>query len=138
MPDDWEGGTIEDWVACKLVDSINRAKLTFSIFEGQSCHKDNEDCKDFKVYNKGQGYYEYRWGDPKDPKFKTPQAVAAPEYINLLFDWLDEQLADDAIFPQTDDIDFPQDFIKKHASKMFTRYGRYFLRFQFSDLLLFK
>ena len=42
--------------------------------------------------------YEFLWADGN--KIKKPLKVSAPQYISLLFDWIDEQVSDESIFPQ--------------------------------------
>ena len=63
---------------------------------------------------------------------QTATTVPAPVYIALLFDWVDELIEDDTVFPKTDDQQFPQDFVKKYATKMFTRLFRVFTHIYYS------
>jgi len=124
-PEDWDE-THEDWIAVRFVEFFNRAKLLYDVIEKQgACNPEN--CKDFKV-----NQFEYLWQDAKDPVYKTATAVPAPVYIALLFDWVDEQIEDDTVFPKTDDQQFPQDFVKKYATKMFTRLFRVFTHIYYS------
>ena len=39
-------------------------------------------------------------------QYRKPTKVSAPQYIELLFNWIDEQLQDPAIFPLEDSITF--------------------------------
>ena len=41
--------------------------------------------------------YEYRWADGQ--KYRTPARVSAPKYVDLLMDWVEQQLSDEDIFP---------------------------------------
>lgn len=41
--------------------------------------------------------YEYLWADGK--KFKKPIPLAAPRYVALLMDWIEEQINNEEIFP---------------------------------------
>ena len=41
--------------------------------------------------------YEYHWAD--GDKYKKPTALSAPMYINLLMDWVDNQVNDEDLFP---------------------------------------
>jgi hypothetical protein len=41
--------------------------------------------------------YEYRWSD--GVKIKKPIQVNAPEYVNLLLNWVEDQFNDESIFP---------------------------------------
>ena len=52
--------------------------------------------------------YEYLWAD--GVKVRTPLKLSAPEYTNALFDWVEAQLDDPAIFPQRYGGAFPRDF----------------------------
>ncbi len=60
------------------------------------------------------GIHEYLWMD-KDDKAKLyvkPTPVSAPEYVNLLMTWIENQVSDEAIFPSDPKIPFPSNFSK--------------------------
>ena len=57
--------------------------------------------------------------------------MPAPQYIQLLFDWIDEQMADDTIFPKHDDMEFPENFVKI-CQKIFTRLFRVIVHIYFN------
>lgn len=68
--------------------------------------------------------YEYLWAD--GVKVKTPIKLSAPEYINALFDWVEEQLDDPSIFPRGLGEKFPRDFqaiTKNIIKRLFRVYG---------------
>jgi MOB kinase activator 1 len=46
--------------------------------------------------------YEYLWMDERSEQYKKPTKVSAPLYIELMFNWIDEQLSDPRIFPIED------------------------------------
>ncbi|NXL95725.1 MOB3B kinase, partial [Alectura lathami] len=79
-----------DWVAVHVVDFFNRINLIY----GTICEFCTE--KTCPVMSGGPKY-EYRWQD--DVKYKKPTALPAPQYMNLLMDWIEVQINNEHIFP---------------------------------------
>jgi MOB kinase activator 1 len=68
--------------------------------------------------------YEYLWAD--GVKVKKPIRVSAPDYIDLLMSWIENQLNNEAIFPLQLGSPFPKNFhacVKKIFTRMFRVYG---------------
>ncbi|TPX33755.1 hypothetical protein SmJEL517_g03451 [Synchytrium microbalum] len=66
--------------------------------------------------------YEYLWQDALE--YPRPTKCSAPDYIELLLQWIDRMLDDEAIFPANDE--FPSNFrdcIGKIFSRMFRLYA---------------
>ncbi|KAK2512584.1 hypothetical protein Q9233_016158 [Columba guinea] len=79
-----------DWVAVHVVDFFNRINLIY----GTIC----EFCTERTCpVMSGGPRYEYRWQD--DTKYKKPTALPAPQYMNLLMDWIEVQINNEDIFP---------------------------------------
>ncbi|XP_071586538.1 MOB kinase activator 3B isoform X3 [Heliangelus exortis] len=79
-----------DWVAVHVVDFFNRINLIY----GTIC----EFCTERTCpVMSGGPKYEYRWQD--DMKYKKPTALPAPQYMNLLMDWIEMQINNEDIFP---------------------------------------
>ncbi|NWR37832.1 MOB3B kinase, partial [Tachuris rubrigastra] len=79
-----------DWVAVHVVDFFNRINLIY----GTIC----EFCTEATCpVMSGGPKYEYRWQD--DKKYKKPTALPAPQYMNLLMDWIEVQINNENIFP---------------------------------------
>ncbi|KAL6087116.1 hypothetical protein STEG23_006364 [Scotinomys teguina] len=79
-----------DWVAVHVVDFFNRVNLIY----GTIC----EFCTEQTCpVMSGGPKYEYRWQD--DLKYKKPTALPAPQYMNLLMDWIEVQINNEDIFP---------------------------------------
>ena len=79
-----------DWVAVHVVDFFNRINLIY----GTIC----EFCTERTCpVMSGGPKYEYRWQD--DMKYKKPTALPAPQYMNLLMDWIELQINNEDIFP---------------------------------------
>ncbi|XP_063552380.1 MOB kinase activator 3B isoform X3 [Gorilla gorilla gorilla] len=79
-----------DWVAVHVVDFFNRINLIY----GTIC----EFCTEQTCpVMSGGPKYEYRWQD--DLKYKKPTALPAPQYMNLLMDWIEVQINNEEIFP---------------------------------------
>ncbi|MEW5317591.1 MAG: hypothetical protein WDW38_008876 [Sanguina aurantia] len=70
------------------------------------------------------GKYEYLWAD--GVKVKKPVRLSAPEYIDKLFDWIETQVDDEAVFPQQFGAAFPHNFMdvtKTIYKRMFRVYA---------------
>ncbi|XP_010013040.1 PREDICTED: MOB kinase activator 3B, partial [Nestor notabilis] len=79
-----------DWVAVHVVDFFNRINLIY----GTICEFCTEKTCPVMA---GGPKYEYRWQD--DMKYKKPTALPAPQYMNLLMDWIEVQINNEDIFP---------------------------------------
>ncbi|MGH0167545.1 UNVERIFIED_CONTAM: hypothetical protein FKN15_052882 [Acipenser sinensis] len=107
------GEDLNDWVAVHVVDFFNRINLIY----GTICEFCTE--KSCPVMSGGPRY-EYRWQD--DLKYKKPTALPAPQYMNLLMDWIEVQINNEEIFPTSIGIPFPKNFIqicKKIVCRLF-------------------
>ncbi|KAF1741031.1 hypothetical protein MXB_1041 [Myxobolus squamalis] len=51
--------------------------------------------------------YEYMWADSTK---KKPVQLPAPEYVDTLMNWINEQINDESIFPSTLGVPFPKVF----------------------------
>ncbi|KAG9354081.1 hypothetical protein JZ751_012205, partial [Albula glossodonta] len=89
------GEDLNDWVAVHVVDFFNRINLIY----GTVCEFCTE--KSCPVMSGGPRY-EYRWQD--DHKYKKPTALPAPQYMNLLMDWIEVQINNEDIFPTSIDM----------------------------------
>lgn len=94
------GEDLCEWLAVNTVDFYNAISVLFGTLE-EFCTVHS--CSLMTAGPK----YEYLWADPK---YKKPVRLPAPEYINALFDWLEVQLDDPAIFPQQYGVPFPPNF----------------------------
>ncbi|OXB83689.1 UNVERIFIED_CONTAM: hypothetical protein H355_015337 [Colinus virginianus] len=92
-----------DWVAVHVVDFFNRINLIY----GTIC----EFCTERTCpVMSGGPKYEYRWQD--DMKYKKPTALPAPQYMNLLMDWIEMQINNEDIFPTSVGVPFPKNFLQ--------------------------
>ncbi|XP_059690025.1 MOB kinase activator 3B [Gavia stellata] len=92
-----------DWVAVHVVDFFNRINLIY----GTICEYCTE--RTCPVMSGGPKY-EYRWQD--DMKYKKPTALPAPQYMNLLMDWIEVQINNEDIFPTSVGVPFPKNFLQ--------------------------
>ncbi|KFQ30382.1 MOB kinase activator 3A, partial [Merops nubicus] len=102
-----------DWVAVHVVDFFNRINLIYGTISDwcteQSC-----------PVMSGGPRYEYRWQD--EHKYRRPTALSAPQYMNLLMDWIEVQINNEDIFPTNVGTPFPKNFlpvVKKILSRLF-------------------
>lgn len=53
--------------------------------------------------------FEYLWKDSK--QYKTPAKLPAPDYIDMLMTWVEDQLNDEAIFPTREGAPYCRGFV---------------------------
>ena len=98
-----DGEDLNEWLAVNVVDFFNEISLIYGIVT-EYCTK--EQCPVMSAGPK----YEYLWADGK--KIKKPIKCSAPDYINNLFTWVDEQINDPRLFPVEETAKFPDNFKK--------------------------
>eukprot|EP00271_Cylindrocystis_brebissonii_P013293 TRINITY_DN33016_c0_g1_i1.p1 TRINITY_DN33016_c0_g1~~TRINITY_DN33016_c0_g1_i1.p1 ORF type:complete len:213 (-),score=36.42 TRINITY_DN33016_c0_g1_i1:154-792(-) len=97
------GEDLGEWLAVNTVDFYNQVNLLY----GTLCeYCTNESCPTMSAGPK----YEYRWAD--GVSIKKPLEVSAPKYVEYLMDWIEGQLDDETIFPQTPGSTFAPNFEK--------------------------
>lgn len=84
------GESINDWIAVHVVDFFNRINLIYGTI---SDYCTEQSCPVMS----GGPKYEYRWQD--EHKYRKPTALSAPQYMNLLMDWIEVQINNEDIFP---------------------------------------
>ncbi|OXB69840.1 UNVERIFIED_CONTAM: hypothetical protein H355_016812, partial [Colinus virginianus] len=84
-----------DWVAVHVVDFFNRINLIYGTI---SDHCTEQSCPVMS----GGPRYEYRWQD--EHRYRRPTALSAPQYMNLLMDWIEVQINNEDIFPTNVDM----------------------------------
>mmetsp|Transcript_16897 Transcript_16897/g.43964 ORF Transcript_16897/g.43964 Transcript_16897/m.43964 type:complete len:214 (+) Transcript_16897:113-754(+) len=102
-----------EWYAVHVVDFFNRINLIYGTVS-DFCTK--ESCPTMSAGVQ----YEYYWQD--DRKYKKPTRLSAPEYIELLMDWIEMAINDEAVFPPSVDTPFPKNFaaiVKQIFRRMF-------------------
>ncbi|GIL87271.1 hypothetical protein Vretimale_1772 [Volvox reticuliferus] len=97
------GEDLNEWLAVNTVDFYNAISILYATLE--------EFCTERSCEIMSAGVkYEYLWAD--GVKVKKPIRCSAPEYINKLYDWIEEQIDDDRIFPQQFGSPFPPNFME--------------------------
>lgn len=100
-----------------VVDFFNRINLIYGTV--------SEYCNETTCPTMSGGpRYEYLWAD--SDRFKKPTALPAPKYIEMLMDWTEAQINDEAVFPVSTDIPFPRSFVTL-CRKILTRLFRVFV-----------
>jgi MOB kinase activator 1 len=85
-----EGEDINEWFAVNTVHFFNAASMIYGTCS-EFCTQ--ESCPVMTAGPK----YEYLWAD--GVKVKKPIKVSSPEYIDLMFEWIDEQISNPEMFP---------------------------------------
>eukprot|EP00455_Lapot_gusevi_P013752 TRINITY_DN1677_c0_g2_i3.p1 TRINITY_DN1677_c0_g2~~TRINITY_DN1677_c0_g2_i3.p1 ORF type:complete len:245 (-),score=101.02 TRINITY_DN1677_c0_g2_i3:163-867(-) len=108
------GEDLNEWLAVNTVDFFNEISLLYGTI--------TEFCTPVTCPTMSAGQrYEYLWAD--GVKVKKPVKVSAPEYVDLLMTWVEEQLNDEHIFPLQHGTPFPKNF-HKCVSVIFKRLFR--------------
>ncbi|XP_041064094.1 MOB kinase activator 3C-like [Carcharodon carcharias] len=111
------GESLNDWIAVNTVDFFNRINLIY----GTICEYCTE--RSCPVMSGGLKY-EYRWQD--EHKYKKPTKVTAPQYMNLLMDWIEALINNEDNFPTRVGVPFPKNFMQL-CKKILTRLFRVFV-----------
>ena len=85
-----EGEDLNEWLAVNTVDFYNQINMLFGTI--------TEFCtpKSCPIMSAGPKY-EYHWADGE--KIKKAIKVSAPDYVEYLMTWVQQQLDDEKIFP---------------------------------------
>jgi len=102
-----------EWIAVNTVDFYNEINMLYGSI-AEFCTK--ETCPEMKA-----GQHTYLWAD--GVKIKKPISVSAPEYVDLLMQWVESQLNDETVFPVEYGTAFPKDFMNV-VKTIFKRYFR--------------
>eukprot|EP00164_Ancoracysta_twista_P001382 GFYU01001801.1.p1 GENE.GFYU01001801.1~~GFYU01001801.1.p1 ORF type:complete len:226 (+),score=50.87 GFYU01001801.1:36-680(+) len=95
-----DGEDTDEWLAVNTVDFYNQITMLYGTV---SEHCTQQSCPVMCA----SPSFEYYWQDgPKD----KPRKVSAPEYVNLLLNWVQEQLDDESLFPSQMGVPFPKHF----------------------------
>ena len=111
LPEDTD---LNDWLATNVVDLYNELVV---VTQGILTHCTPETCRTMSAGPK----YQYLWQDSN--QYKTPTALPAKEYIELLFDWVEKLLDDQEVFPSDSAVPFPKNF-KNVVKTIFKRLFR--------------
>ncbi|XP_075302048.1 MOB kinase activator 3A-like [Opisthocomus hoazin] len=103
----------KDWVAVHVVDFFNRINLIYGTI---SDYCTEQSCPVMS----GGPKYKYQWQD--EHEYRKPTALSAPQYMNLLMDWIEVQINNEDIFPTNVGTLFPKNLlpvVKKILSRLF-------------------
>lgn len=110
------GEDLNEWIAVNTVHFFNAASMIYG-----TCA---EFCTEQSCATMSAGKAEYLWKDGN--KYKKPTRVAAPLYIDLLLNWVDEQISNPSIFPVDENAKFPRNFkdqVKQIYKRLFRLYA---------------
>jgi MOB kinase activator 1 len=106
---------LNSWLAIHVVDfSRNVSLLSNVIVTSSSCTSNT--CSTMSAGDRR----EYLWLDKNSEKYTQPQKVSAPQYLKLLFEWINYQIEHE--FPKDETQSFPKQFsqiVKKMMSRLF-------------------
>ncbi|CAG8543782.1 10579_t:CDS:2 [Ambispora leptoticha] len=116
-----EGEDINEWLAVNTYDFFNQINMLYSTIT-EFCTP--QQCP---IMSAGASL-EYLWSD--DVNVKKPIKLSAPEYVDHLMTWIQEQMNDENIFPSTLGNPFPKNFreiVKKIFKRLFRVYAHIYL-----------
>mmetsp|Transcript_14860 Transcript_14860/g.20964 ORF Transcript_14860/g.20964 Transcript_14860/m.20964 type:complete len:248 (-) Transcript_14860:109-852(-) len=97
------GEDLNEWLAVNTVEFFNEISLLYGTV-AEFCDSALDSCKLMKA-----GDAHYLWAD--GVTIKKPISVSAPEYVDLLMNWVENQLNDEQIFPLQATTAFPKNFL---------------------------
>jgi MOB kinase activator 1 len=119
-----DGEDKNEWIAVNTVHFYNAANMIYG-----TCA---EFCTDETCKSMSAGRNEYLWKD--GDKYKKPTRVSAPIYIDLLLNWVNEQISNPNIFPVDETGKFPRNFmsvVKNIYKRLFRLYAHiYYSHFE--------
>jgi len=98
-----EGEDLNEWIAVNTVHFYNAANMIYG-----TCA---EFCTEQSCPTMSAGRNEYLWKDGAN--YKKPTRVSAPVYIDLLLNWVNEQISDPNLFPVEEGAKFPRNFMSR-------------------------
>lgn len=111
-----------EWLAVNTVDFFNEISLLYGTIV-EFCTA--EACPTMSAGDK----FEYLWMD--GTKITKPVRCSAPQYVDYLMTWVEEQLNNEDIFPTTEDVPFPDHFVPS-VKTIFKRLFRVYAHMYFS------
>jgi len=98
-----DGEDVNEWIAVNTVHFYNAANMIYG-----TCA---EFCTDATCKTMSAGRNEYLWKD--GASYKKPTRVTAPVYIDLLLNWVNEQISNPRLFPVDEGARFPSNFMRQ-------------------------
>ncbi|CAI2172817.1 12843_t:CDS:2 [Funneliformis geosporum] len=114
-----EGENINEWFAVNTYDFFNQINMLYGTIT-EFCTP--QECP---VMSAGP-QFEYYWSDG----FKKPTKLSAPDYVDHLMEWVQNQLDDEALFPSKIGVPFPRNFpqiVKTIFKRLFRVYAHIYL-----------
>jgi len=116
-----EGEQLNDWLEINSIHFFNIASMVYGTL-GKQCTDDS--CPDMTAGAK----YQYYWADGKS---QEAVSVSARQYMTYMFDWIEAQISDPAIFPVDDEGQYPADFedrVKAIFKRLFRMYAHVYYK----------
>ncbi|PWN50493.1 putative MOB1 protein [Violaceomyces palustris] len=114
-----EGEDLDEWLAVNTVDFFNHVNMLYGTI--------TEFCTPSECPVMCAGpRFEYHWQDANSQLYKKPTKMSAPEYVDCLMNWVQNQLDDEALFPSKIGVPFPKDFqatVKSILRRLFRVYA---------------
>jgi MOB kinase activator 1 len=116
-----EGEDLNEWIAVNTIHFFNAANMIYGT------------CADFCTEETcpimSAGRNEYLWKDGVN--YKKPTKVNAPLYIDLLLNWINDQISNPNLFPTDENARFPRNFMSQ-VKVIFKRLFRLYAHIYYS------
>lgn len=132
LPDEYDESDPDDvhgWLAENVIEIFNEVYMHYNMAITDNVEWD-ELCNDKKMSGFPAGVM-YLW---RENTVDDPILLPANAYVNKVFLWVEELLADETVFPPNEDTPFPETF-KKYLKKLFSRIFRVFIILRAHDCL---
>eukprot|EP01128_Nolandella_sp_AFSM9_P002793 TRINITY_DN13182_c0_g1_i1.p1 TRINITY_DN13182_c0_g1~~TRINITY_DN13182_c0_g1_i1.p1 ORF type:complete len:219 (+),score=22.51 TRINITY_DN13182_c0_g1_i1:79-735(+) len=103
-----------EWIAANVIDFYNQINMLYGLVFARCTEVT---CPTMQASSR----FEYLWVD--GDQYKTPVALSAPKYIELLMKWVNDLIANPKIFPVLPQDAFPDSF-EATAQSIFKRLFR--------------
>lgn len=119
------GEDLNEWIAVHAVDFFNRISLIYGTLT-DNCNATT--CPSM-THTYGSKRWDWRWQD--NDKYKKPTRLSAIEYILNLMNWIELELNDPVLFPDTKNVPWPKNY-NQRVKRIFTRLHRVFVHVYYS------
>jgi len=113
---------MKDWLEINTIHFFNISSV---VYGSLAAYCTESTCPEMNAGSK----YQYYWTDGKN--VREPILVSAKQYMTYLFDWIEEQISNPALFPVDDDGQYPAEFeeiVRNIFKRLFRMYAHVYYK----------
>jgi len=117
-----DGEDMKDWLEINTIHFFNISSV---VYGSLAAYCTESTCPEMNAGSK----YQYYWTDGKN--VREPILVSAKQYMTYLFDWIEEQISNPALFPVDDDGQYPAEFeeiVRNIFKRLFRMYAHVYYK----------